>query len=167
MNRTSKTFSVSLPIELADAVDRAANHNRLSSGLMIAEIIQEHFLRPDVSGLPDDAKEDLRLLQGLRNDAIDEMNKIREPNCFPEDITLKTFQACQNDLDWLKRYEKYIRGNALVPGNPRKTNANQTIGSRIKSNLGAEDVVDATGKVQRGRAPAGSIIQTYQLLRPK
>ncbi|MBS0479242.1 MAG: hypothetical protein JSR79_08080 [Proteobacteria bacterium] len=66
---------------------------------------------------------------------------------------------------WLRDYETYIQGNPMMPGNPRKTNANQTIGSRIKSKLKAEDVKDDSGKILRGRAPIGTIIQTYQLLR--
>ncbi|WP_242154075.1 hypothetical protein [Sphingomonas sp. BAUL-RG-20F-R05-02] len=92
------------------------------------------------------------------------MIAIQDSQGFSSDITLKTFEACQNDQEWLHRYESYIRGHAVALGNPRKTNANQTIGSRIKSKLGATDLTDASGKIQRGRAPAGAVIQTYQLL---
>lgn len=164
MNRTTKTFSVSLAMAIADALHRAAAKDGLSAGLKIAEIIESHFLDPQNDELPEEDRADLMLLRELRDDAIEKMLEIRNEQGFSRDITLKTFQACQSDGHWLDRYEKYIGGNALLPRNPRKTNANQTIGSRIKTKLGAEDLTDASGKIQRGRAPVGSIIQTYQLL---
>jgi predicted DNA-binding protein len=165
MSRTTKTFSVSLSLVLADALERAARNNGLSPSLKITEIVETHFLDSGASDLAEEAKADLRLLRLLRDEAIDKLVAICEEEGFSEDITLKTFQVCQNDASWLSNYEKYIRGGALDSGNPRKTNANQTIGSRIKSKLGADDLTDSTGKIQRGRAPAGSVIQTYQLLR--
>ena len=165
MNRNSKTYSVSLAMVIADAIERTAANEGLSAGLKIAEIVESHFLNPKNHELPVDAKADLLLLRQLRDEAIGKMGEIEKRDGFTADITLKAFQACQNDPAWLKAYEKYLRGNALVPGNPRKTNANQTIGSRIKSKLRASDLTDGNGKAQRGRAPVGSIIQTYQLLR--
>jgi hypothetical protein len=165
MNRTTKIYSVSLNLELAQAVERAASKDGLSAGLKIAEIVESHFLHPDNRELAEDTKADLLLLRWLRDKAIDKMIAIRDAQGFSSDITLKTFQACQNDQEWLHRYETYIRGHAVVPGNPRKTNANQTIGSRIKSKLGASDLSDASGKPLRGRAPGGTVIQTYQLLK--
>lgn len=165
MNRTTKTYSVSLNLEIGQAVERVASKEGLSAGLKIAEIVESYFLHPDNRELAEDAKADLRLLRLLRDEAIDKMITIRDGQGFTSDITLKTFQACQDDQEWLHRYESYIRGHAVVPGNPRKTNANQTIGSRIKSKLGASDLCDASGKPQRGRAPGGTVIQTYQLLK--
>lgn len=165
MTRTTKTFSVSLPLPIAEALERSAISDGLSSGLKIAEIVETHFLASDNDELAADAKSDLLRLRRLRDEAIEKMLEIHNREGFSADVTLKTFQACQADSEWLASYEKYIRGNALVPGNPRKTNANQTIGSRIKSKLRADDLVDASGKAQRGRAPVGSIIQTYQLLK--
>lgn len=165
MNRTTKTFSVSLNLSIADAVDDVAKREGLSPGLTIADIVERHFLSPGIDGLADDAKQDLALLRQLRDEAIVKMLELQDREGFSADITLKTFKACQQDDGWLRNYEKYIRGNAVVPGNSRKTNANQTIGSRIKSKLGANDLLDENGKAQRGRAPAGSIIQTYQLLK--
>ena len=164
MIRTSKTFSVSLSLPLAEAVDRTASRDKMSAGLRIADIVEKYFLHFEASELPEKVKTELSLLRGLRDEAIGKLNEIMNCEGFSETITLKTFQACQKDADWLERYEQYIRGYAIAAGNPRKTNANQTIGSRIKSELGARDLVDASGKLLRGRAPAGSIIQTYQLL---
>jgi hypothetical protein len=167
MNRTSKTFSLSLQLPIAMALERTASREGLSPGLKIADIVELYFLSKDNEDLDSEAKADLLLLRQLRDEAIEKMLEIQESDGFSADITLKTFRACQNDGRWLQLYERYVRGNAIVPGNPRKTNANQTIGSRIKSKLAANDLVDDSGKVQRGRAPAGSIIQTFQLLQLK
>jgi len=165
MTRTTKAFSVSLNLETAEALERAAASSGLSAGLKIAEIVESYFLDPENPEMAEDVKADLRLLRHLRDEAIKKMTAIKNKQGFSADITLKTFTACQGDAEWLQRYETYVRRNALATGNPRKTNANQTIGSRIKSKLGADDLIDTSGKVQRGRAPVGHIIQTYQLLR--
>ena len=164
MMRTTKTFSVSLTLAVADAMERIAEKAGISVGLKIAEIVETHVINAS-DALDADVRADLKLLRDLREEAVSKMEHIRISQGFSADITLKTFQACQNDRNWLRDYETYIRGDAVSAGNPRKTNANQTIGSRIKSRLRAEDLTDMTGKAQRGRAPIGSIIQTYQLLR--
>lgn len=165
MDRTSKSFSTTLALGVAYGLESAARDANLTPGLMITDIVERYFLNEGSKYLEASAASDLKLLRDLRDQAISKMRSIETEDEIPADITLLTFQACQNDPEWLKVYEAYIQGPAAAHGNSRKTNANQTIGSRIKSALGAVDVTDASGKVQRGRAPVGSIIQTYQLLR--
>jgi hypothetical protein len=162
MNRTSKSYSVSLALPVADALEQEATAAGLSLGLKIADIV-EKFVE-NSRFLPADAKADLKRLRWLRDTAIEKMEMIRERDGFSADITLRTFDACKADPHWIEEYERYVRGDPLIAGNPRKTNANQTIGSRIKSKLRARDLIDGSGKAQRGRAPTGAIIQTYQLL---
>ena len=164
MSRTTKTYSVSFPFPVAEALARVSSDNGTSPGLYIAELVEKALIENEHSGLSEEVRTELELLHWLRDEAMLKKDAIVERDGHIPDITLKTFQACYADANWRDRYEKYIGGDAVTTRNSRKTNANQTIGSRIKSSLGAEDVLNDAGKPERGKAPNGSIIQTYQIL---
>ena len=157
--RTTKTFSFSLPIPVADVLEADANARDRTPGQHITDIVLGYLK----GMLPEAMRRELALLHELRDDAIEKLHGIRATEGLSKDITLRVFQACRADREWMAKYEEYIQGNPYQTGNPRKTNANQTIGSRIKSVLGASDMVDETGKPLRSRA-LKEVIQTYQLL---
>lgn len=162
MPRLTQSFSFSLTHAAAAALEHDAVDSKNPIGEHIGGIVIEYLVANNL--LSSTEAEDLRLLRSLREDAIEKMDEIVRNKGFDADITLQTFVACAEDDEWLKRYEKYIGGNPYKPGNPKKANANQTIGSRIKFVLGADDVTDENGKPMRGIAKS-QIIQTYQLLK--
>lgn len=159
--RTSQSLSLSLPIALVSILQHDATKAKRSVGEHIAAIVTDYLREAGL--LPEEVQKDLDLLHHLRDQAIEKMESILAADGFSEDITLRVFQACKNDPAWLRSYEEYVQANPFQTGNPRKTNANQTIGNRIKSELGAHDLLDSNGKPARGRA-LGELIQTYQLL---
>ena len=160
--RTTKPYSFSIPLAAAEALDADAKRGGNSVGEHISSIVMNYLEAQNL--LPEAIVEERALLRELRDEAIEKMWELDRQGKRDSAITLQTFQACAADPDWMQKYEIYIQGNAYKSGNPRKANANQTIGSRIKSELGAEDVLDDKGKPSRGRA-LGEIIQTYQLLK--
>ena len=162
MSRTAKTFAYSLNPEFASALVEAATAKGVTASALTAEVVENFLLEGGF--VEPAAAADLLLLRALRDDAIDKLHHLVSTEGFSADITRRTFQACQDDAAWLANYRTYVRDDPYRTGNPRKTNANQTIGSRIKSELQAVDVIDEFGKPARGRAPVGMIIQTYQML---
>ncbi|MBS0479212.1 MAG: hypothetical protein JSR79_07930, partial [Proteobacteria bacterium] len=105
MSKTAKAYSVSLNSAIASALERTAFDEGLSPGLMIAEIVEKYFVDSNHSHLAADAKAELLLLRKLRDQAINKMASLKNGDDCAADITLQTFQACQNDPMWLREYE--------------------------------------------------------------
>lgn len=161
--RTTKSYTFSVPLAVADGLENDPKREGASHSEHITSIVMNYLEKAGL--LPEPIMRERKLLRELRDEAIEKMWDIEREGGLDSAITLKTFHACALDDAWLAKYKEYIQDDqAYRTGNPRKTNANQTIGSRIKSVLGADDLLDENGRPLRARA-LKEIIQTYQLLK--
>jgi len=158
MARESRAISVSLSNTIADGLAGLALERGRSPGAQAAEIIESYLMENKV--LPDEVIDELTLLRNLRDSAILKMRSLPDS----PDITIQTIRACERDPEWMADYEKYVGADPFLHGNPRKANINQTIGSRIKSELSASDLLDENNKPKREKPPQPCIVQSYQLL---
>ncbi|MBA4767685.1 MAG: hypothetical protein H2049_08625 [Porphyrobacter sp.] len=159
--RSTRTISFSLPEAVAASLSGAADEAGLSPGALAAEIVTDWLEQQAL--LPPDIMQDRKMKRELTEKAIAHMWDEVRAAPFTGDITLKTFEACMRDPDWMKAYAAYINDDAFASGNPRKADINRTIGRQIKAALGAENALASDGSEERGY-PVNMIIRSYQQL---
>ena len=159
--RSTRTISFSVPEAVAASLSGAADEAGLSPGALAAEIVTDWLEQQSL--LPEELMKDRQMKRDITDKAIAYMWDEIAANRFRSDITLKTFEACMRDPDWMKAYAAYINDDPLASGNPRKADINRTIGRLIKAALGAENASDGDGSDDRGY-PLNMIIRSFQHL---
>jgi hypothetical protein len=159
--RLTRTISFSVPEAVAASLSGVAKEAGLSPGALAAEIVTDWLEQQAL--LPEELMKDRQMKRDLTDQAIAYMWDEMAANGFSSDITLKTFEACMRDPDWMKAYAVYINDDALASGNPRKAEINRTIGRLIKAALGADNASDSASSDDRGY-PLNMIIRSFQYL---
>lgn len=156
-------FSLTLEDDVYEALSKDAADAMRDPKEHMREILNDAAA---TSGyMPEHIAADLQLFRDLSENAVNEAQRITAELGLQPDITLRAFQACQQNPQWLEDYRRYIGDNEFAENNERKSRLNKYIGKRVKRALNAQ--AETVGDNKSVMVPVkGEIIKSYTRLKP-
>lgn len=157
----SVRISFRLDAVVHDVMEQLARKEGVETNAYMQRVLKLHAVR---SGIMDrDASERIELSEKIIDAAVKKAQELYEIGEFDQHFVLTVFRRLMTDPEFRSEYEDLVGGDAYQSGLPGKSPINMYLGWYIKNAVGADPILDASGKPRRAQIQ-NEPIQSYTLL---